>query len=101
MGEAKRKRQAAAAGGTLGSGPIQDEYIRMMNSLAGILDHAFNGDAKGADRKTGFVLMVFPFDGEPGRCNYISNAERADVKTLLKEPLAYFEGQSDKERGHA
>ena len=44
-----------------------------MNSVARALDQIFNGDAKGPARKTGFVLLVFPF-GEAGgkdRCNFI------------------------------
>jgi hypothetical protein len=27
----------------------------------------------------GFFVMAFPFNGEPGRLNYISNAKRGDV----------------------
>jgi hypothetical protein len=70
-----------------------------MNALAGALDKMFNGDDK--PRKTGFVLMVFPFTqadgtGTDGRCNYISNgANRADVVTLMKEMIARFEGQPE------
>jgi hypothetical protein len=46
------------------------------------------GEAKGADRPTGFVLMVFPFS-DKGRCNYISNgADRRDIVTLMKEMIA-------------
>jgi hypothetical protein len=74
----------------IGDEPIQPEYIRLMKSIAGVLDEAFNGDKKGKDRKTGFILMVFPFD-EVGRCNYVSNANRADVVTMLKEQIARFE----------
>lgn len=78
--------------GRLGDGPIEAKHHRMMNTLAHTLDELFNGNATGADRKTGFVLMVFPFHGAEGRANYISNAERADVVTMLKEQLARFEG---------
>jgi hypothetical protein len=78
----------------LGDAPIQKEYSEQMNDLARALDMMFNGIAVGDDRKTGFVLMVFPF-GDEGRCNYISNALRKDVITLLKEQLKRFEGQSD------
>lgn len=83
----------------LGDAPIQPEYIEQMNVIAGALDKMFNGEAKGNARKTGFVLMVFPFDefgkGD-ARCNYISNgADRKDVVTLMKEMIARFEGQSE------
>ncbi len=80
----------------LGDAPVQQEYREKMNAIARVLDETFNGNAKGSDRKTGFVLMVYPF-GEAGvkdRCNYISNgADRRDVVTLMKEMIARFEGQ--------
>jgi hypothetical protein len=84
----------------LGDGPIQPEYREHMNQIAAGLDKIFNGDLKGKDRPTGFVLMVFPFTGEgkgtDGRCNYISNgADRNDVITLMKEMIARFEGQPE------
>ena len=84
----------------LGDAPIELKYRDQMNMLAEALDKIFNGKAKGADRKTGFVLMVFPFTGEgagtDGRCNYISNgADRNDVVTLMKEMIARFEGQPE------
>jgi hypothetical protein len=66
-----------------------------MRALAQGLEKVLNGDAKGDDRKTGFCLMVFPFDGFDGRANYISNAERADIVILLKEQLRRFEGQPE------
>lgn len=84
----------------LGDAPIDPKVARMMNTIAGVLDETFNGEAKGAARNTGFVLMVFPFEGHEGRCNYISNAKRADVVTMLKEQLKRFEGQPDM-TGHA
>lgn len=81
----------------LGDAPIQQEYRDQMNSLARGLDMLLNGDAKGADRKTGFVLLVFPFGNADGsRCNFISNgADRRDVVTLMKEMIARFEGQPE------
>lgn len=79
----------------LGDGPIAPEYTEKMNKLAQSIDFIFNGDAKKADRKTGFVLLVFPFGSDESRCNYISNAERADVIVLMKEQIARFEGQPE------
>jgi len=78
----------------LGDAPIEQKYRQQMNALAGFLDEHFNGASKGNARKTGFVLLVFDF-GDKGRANYISNANRADVVTLLKEQLARFEGQPE------
>jgi hypothetical protein len=80
----------------LGNAPIEQQYAAFMNDLAKTLDQTFNGDKKGDDRDTGFILLQFPLHGHKGRCNYISNAERSDVIVLLKEQLAYFEGQAEK-----
>ncbi len=55
----------------LGDGPIEPGYERMMNDIAHALDIAFNGNTQGADRTTGFVLLVFPYGDNSGRCNYI------------------------------
>jgi hypothetical protein len=85
----------------LGDGPIEAEYREQMNTLAQAIDQYFNGTATGSHRGTGFVLMVFPFGEKFGRCNYISNgADRNDVKTLMKEMVARFEGQAEV-KGHA
>jgi hypothetical protein len=81
---------------SLGDGPIEPEYIEMMNAMAGALDEMFNGKAKGKDRKTGFVLLVFPFADHEGRANFISNgADRKDIVTLFREMIARFEGQPE------
>lgn len=66
--------------------PLEPRYEKTMMKLGARL-----GEILGPD--TGFVLLVFPFESDEGRCNYISNARREDVKTLLKEQLARFEGQ--------
>lgn len=84
----------------LGDAPIEAAYFEKMNVLAGAIDELFNGpgaskeEAPG-ERKVGFILMVFPFGTEPGRTNYISNANREDVIVLLKEQLARFQGQPE------
>lgn len=39
--------------------------------------------------------MIFDFGEGAGRANYISNADRADVVTLLREQLKRFEEQPD------
>ena len=86
---------------TLGDGPIAEEYRDLMNDLAKNLDWLFNGESRGKDRKTGFVLLVFPFGSDEGRCNFISNgADRREIVTLFKEMIARFEGQPEI-KGHA
>lgn len=74
---------------------IDPKFHKQMNLLAHGLDELFNGDAKGADRKVGFVLGVFEFGGDNSRFNYISNGTRADIVSLLKEMVARFEGQPE------
>ena len=80
----------------LGDAPIEPEYFVKMNDVAKALDIMFNGDAKGKDRKNGFVLLVFPFGDTEGRCNFISNgADRRDIVVMFKEMIARFEGQPE------
>jgi hypothetical protein len=81
---------------SIGDGPIEDAYRATMVGVAKALDETFNGEEKGQDRKTGFVLLVFPFGEAEGRCNYISNgASRDDIVVMLKEQIKRFEGQPE------
>lgn len=85
----------------LGDGPITAEYHEKMNLIAANLDKIFNGQARGKDRKVGFVLLQFPFGSTDGRCNFISNgADRKDIVILFREMIARFEGQPEL-RGNA
>jgi hypothetical protein len=80
----------------IGDAPIEPAYREMMNGVAQALDAAFNGELKGPARKTGFVLLVFPFGNEDGRCNYISNgADRKAIVTMMKEQIKRFEGMAE------
>jgi len=82
---------------TLGDQPIEEKYRAKMQELARLLDQYFNGEAKGAARDTGFVLLTFAF-GDSGRCNFISNgADRKDIVVLFKEMIKRFEGQPEME----
>jgi hypothetical protein len=79
----------------LGDQPIEEQYRQKMLAVAKTLDEVFNGTARGPDRKTGFVLLVFRV-GDEGRCNFISNgADRKDVVVLMREMIARFEGQPE------
>ena len=93
----KKRRQ------DLGDAPIEPEFYEMMNQIAMGLDKIFNGPEailKTKKRKTGFVLLVFPYEGHEGRCNYISNgANREDIVVLMKEQIARFEGQPEVKGG--
>jgi hypothetical protein len=78
----------------LGDAPIERAYIEKMQVLAHFLDEEFNGDKRGDERSTGFVLLVFPFGSGDGRCNYISNgADRRDIVKLFREQIERFENQ--------
>jgi hypothetical protein len=80
----------------LGDAPIEEKYRKQMNAIAQGLDQVLNGEAKGKDRKIGFVLLLFEYGESEGRCNYISNgADRRDIVTLMKEQIKRFEGQPD------
>lgn len=85
---------------TLGDAPIEPQYREQMRALAEGLDKALNHGTL-PFKKTGFVLLVFPFSGHEGRCNYISNAERDDIVVLLKEQLARFQGMPEVKGGRA
>lgn len=74
---------------SLGDAPIEPGYVREMQDIARALDQVFNGDGQ---RRTGFVLMVFPYNSSDGRCNYISNgAAREDIVRLFREQIRRFE----------
>lgn len=79
----------------IGDAPIESRHREQMQAIAEVLDETFNGTLQGKDRKVGFVLLVFPFSGNDGRANYISNAERKDIVVMLKEQIARFEGQPE------
>jgi hypothetical protein len=80
----------------LGDAPIEAAYEHTMREVAAAIDNVLNGGVR--PRQTGFVLLVFPFGEQDGRCNYISNgADRRDVVKLLKEQAMRFEAQADRE----
>jgi hypothetical protein len=90
------KEEPMAFDHQLGDAPIDPKHHKMMNALAGALDKVFNGEDRGAERKVGFVLLVFEYGEKEGRCNYISNgADRRDIVTLMKEQIKRFEGQPE------
>jgi hypothetical protein len=83
---------------------IEPQYIEQMNAVARALDEWFNPQTfapreRGLDpleRKVGFILLVYEYGDQEGRCNFISNgADRKDVVTLFKEMIARFEGQPE------
>lgn len=80
--------------------PVQAEYRARMGAIASVLDDTFNGPVR--PRKVAFVLLIAEFDKvEGGRVNYISNADRADTLTMMKEYIARAEGRFVDEVGRA
>lgn len=74
---------------------IEPEYLNSMVGLGRALHEIFNGEGTPLpEAKIGFFLGVFKI-GDEGKFNYISSANREDIKTLLKEMLARFEGQPE------
>jgi hypothetical protein len=57
-----------------------------MNRVAEILDEVFEG--------RGFALLVFPLNDQGGFMNYISNAQREDMLTAMREFIAASEGRT-------
>lgn len=92
--EDRAKRASIMPG--LGDGAIEPAVNGLMNDIAGTLDLVFNSeDGKTVPRvrKTGFVLLTFPYGDETGRCNFISNgADRRDIVTMFREMIGRFEG---------
>src|SRR5690242_152088 len=87
-----QRRGRAMSDHQLGSGPIESEFRDVMQEIARSLDMILNGNLRGSDKTTGFVLLVFPYGEKEGRCNYISNgADRADIIKLLREQANRFD----------
>jgi hypothetical protein len=81
-------------------GPIEGKQREIMNGIAEVLDEAFNMGER--PKKIAFVLLTAHFgDYKGGRVNYISNGERGDIVTMMKELIARFEGRHSQETGHA
>jgi hypothetical protein len=66
-----------------------------MRAVMAALDKSFNGDAKGAEKDIGIIVLTFPHGTAAGATtNYISNgASRAEVAVMLKEVAARLQGQ--------
>ena len=62
----------------------------IMQSVARNVDGALNP----AGKRNGFVVLVFPLNQSEGaRTNYVSNCDREDIITAMKEIIARFEGR--------
>lgn len=69
---------------------IQVEVAAKMNAFGRVIEEMLND--KG-EKTWGFALLVFRFDVRlESRMNYLSNAERVDMLTAMKEFIARNEG---------
>lgn len=69
-------------------GPVEKQWYVLLNNTARWMSKRFPG--------MGFTILLFPFgDIHPSdpRINYISNAEREDMITAMKEFIARSEGR--------
>ena len=75
---------------------MTDSYTKTtMQAIATAIDEAINGRPLPSEKEFGFVLLIFDKDGEDlNRTNYISNCERKDIVSALKEIIARFERQA-------
>lgn len=78
--------------------PIEEKYREKLQALGLGLDLALNGEKQ--PKETGFVVLLFGF-GDDKRMNYISNANREDMLSALKELIAIFEGRAVDYKGQA
>ena len=69
------------------------ETTELMQGVASALDECLNGKGtKPKDKKVAFVVLLANFgELDGGRVNYVSNAEREDIITVLKELIGRWE----------
>lgn len=71
--------------------PIQPELRAIMNDIGRVIAQAMK---ETAGPGYGFALLMFGLEGdEKGRMNYLSNCNREDMLTAMKEFIARAEGR--------
>lgn len=83
-------------GAPLGPGPIQEDLHGLMNAVAKALDEHFNGpNCPPEGKRVWFFLAAGNFaEGELpriSRFNYISNADKLDIREALRAVLGRLE----------
>ncbi|API58895.1 hypothetical protein BSL82_05860 [Tardibacter chloracetimidivorans] len=79
---------------------IEQRHRANMNAIADVLDRQFN--PPGSVRKIVFTLFIAESGKmEGGRVNYISNGQRDDMTTMVKEWLARVEGRFSQQEGRS
>ena len=91
MSQKKNKKRQASA----------EENIAMMNRIARILDLALNGidiqkpEDRGKQRDVGFLVLLYPFNTQDGRANYITNMSRDQLRKVVKKLEERFDYLDD------
>lgn len=67
------------------------EFENDLHNIAKTLDIVFE---ERWGKRIGFALILFEFN-KPGKANYLSNADRADVIESLKEGIKMLESNQD------
>ena len=71
---------------------VEEKYKAQIRAVAEVLDDFLNGTTR--PRVVGFAVLMFDFGNPTGaRMNYISNGERSDMLTAMKEFIARNEGR--------
>lgn len=84
------------------SDQVSLEYKAKMNAVADALDETFNGPMyRTADKKVGFVLLLFPIDDgkEMTNANYIANiTNRPDIIKVMRAVADRLEQQESQKQ---
>jgi hypothetical protein len=73
--------------------PVDPKYRAQLTAVARTIDEFLNGAER--PKRIGFAVIMFELGAiEGGRINYMSNAERADMLTAVREWLARAEGRA-------
>jgi hypothetical protein len=73
---------------------VDPAYRAMLTGVARAIDEMLNGKNHENPKQHGFIIAMFAL-GDTSRFNYMSNCNREDIVTLLKEMTARFEGMPE------
>lgn len=73
--------------------PIQEQHRAIMNQIAKVLDEFFNPEGAEGPKIVFTLLVAEAGRMAGGRVNYISNGDRPDMLTMIRELLARMEGR--------
>ncbi len=80
--------------------PPTEADANTMTAIRETLDDVFNGQARGPEKKTGFIVLVFPIGQPEGRCNYLTNGvARSDAVKVMREVADRLDGNIATENG--